>query len=120
MPKHNINDFDRIYRRTLRGAGKTGSVVRLELERIPAKTLRVLSHVTVEDETNGFTKGRLGILSGGKNHYLDETTDIAAAELAVARSDVQLGEGDTFFIDLTGTTDDDVLTMTCVGWEQDL
>lgn len=118
MPKNNINDFDRIYRRTKRGAGRTGYLVRLELKQIKARVLRVLSHVTVENETNDYTKCRLGIRSGGKDHYLDELTTIVADELAVSRSDILLGEGDVFFAELTGTTDDDVLFMTCVGWEQ--
>lgn len=118
MPQHNINEFDQIYRRTLRGAGTTGSVVRLKLKRIRAKTLKVLTHVTVENQTNAYTKCRLGINAGGKDHYLDELDAPAAAELAVSRSDALLGEGDVFFAELTGTTDDDVLVLTCVGWEK--
>ena len=116
----NINNFSRLYRRTKNGAGVTGSVVNIELDRIPARVLQILTHVTVENETSAFTKCRLAIKSGGRTHYLDELTTIAANELAVSRSDIILGEGDYFFAELTGTTDGDDLVMTCTGWEQDL
>lgn len=120
MGSLNINNFSRLYRRTKVGIGVTGSVVRIELSRIKAKRIRILSHVTVENESNEFTKCRIGITNGGQNHYLDELTDIAACELCVARSDIILGEGDIFFAELTGTSDNDVLIMTCVGWENAL
>ena len=116
----NINDFRQLYRRTVTGAGVTGSVVRLKIDKIDPKRLRMLTHVTVEDQTTAYTKCRLGINASGRIHYLDELTTIAAAELAVSRSDIVLGEGDYFFADLTGTVDDDALIMTCIGWEQDL
>ena len=120
MDARNINNFTRLYRRTRMKTGVTGATVRIELSRIKAKRIRVLSHVTVEDETNAYTKCRLGITNGGINHYLDELQTIAACELAVSRSDIILGEGDIFFAELTGSTDNDVLIMTCVGWEVDL
>ena len=117
---HNINSFSRLYRRTKGKLGATGSAVRIELTRIKPRVVRVLSHVTVENETSAFTKCRLGITNGGLNHYLDELQTIAACELCISRSDIILGEGDVFFAELTGTTSDDVLTMTCVGWEAQL
>lgn len=117
MGSFNINNFSRLYRRTRHGLGVAGSAVRVELSRIKPRTIRVLSHVTVENETNAYTKCRLGITNGGLNHYLDELQTIAACELAVSRSDVILGEGDIFFAELTGTSDNDVLILTCVGWE---
>jgi len=113
----NINDFDRLYRRTLTAAGVTGETVRLRLKPISAKKLRVLTHVTVENQTSPYTKCRLGIINGGMDHYLDELTTIAADELAVSRSDIILGEGDVFFAELTDTSNNDLLVMTCVGWE---
>jgi len=116
----NINEFDRLFRRTLEKAGLTGSVVNIELERIPPRTLKVLSHVTVENKTSAFTKCRLAIKSGRGTHYLDEQATIAAEELLVSRSDILLGEGDIFFAEMTGTTTGDNLVMTCIGWEKDL
>ena len=112
----NINDFDRLFRRTLSGFGVTGEAVYLRLGRVNAKTLRVLSHVTIENRTNSYTKVRLGIQAGNIYLYLDELESPAADELCVSRSDVILGEGDVFFSELTGTTDGDTLVMTCVGW----
>lgn len=116
---HNINNFTQLYRRTKHKLGVTGEAVRIELSRIKPHIIRVLSHVSVENETSAFTKCRLGITNGGLNHYLDELQTIAACELAVSRSDIILGEGDIFFADLTGTTSDDVLVMTCLGWEME-
>ncbi len=113
----NIFDFSQIYRRTKRAAGVSGSVVTISLSRISAKSLLILTHVTVENKTSSYTKVRLGINSGGVIHYIDELQTVAAAELAVSRSDILLGEGDVFLAELTGTTTDDVLIMTCAGWK---
>lgn len=120
MPKHNINDFDRLYRRTIKEKAGATSPHRIKLDRIDARTLRVLTHVTVENKTLAYTKCRLGINNGGNDHYLDELTDPAADELAVSRSDILLGEGDVFFAELTGTVENQLLVMTCIGWEQAL
>lgn len=120
MQKYDINSFSRLYRRTKSKLGVTGSTVRIELSRIKPRVARVLSHVSVENETSAFDKCRLGITNGGLKHYLDELQTISACELCVSRSDIILGEGDVFFAELTGTVSDDVLLMTCVGWEIDL
>lgn len=117
MPKHNINEFDQLYRRTISQNSEGATQERLKLNRIDARRVRVLSHVTVENKTTAYTKCRLGIDNGGIDHYLDELQTIAADELAVSRSDITLGEGDIFFAELTGTTSGDELIMNCVGWE---
>lgn len=116
----NIQDFDRLYRRRKTGVGVTGSVVRLRLSPISPKKLRVLTHVTVENQTTAYTKCRLGINNGGVDYYLDELQTILADELAVERSDILLGEGDYFFADLTGTTTDDKLILNAIGWTKKL
>ena len=116
----NIFDFTALYRRTKHAAGLTGSVVTISLGRVSANTLRVLTHVTVENKTSAYTRVRLGIDAGGLNHYIDELITVAAAELVVSRSDILLGEGDVFFTELTGTTTGDVLVFTAIGWKQDL
>lgn len=116
----NINNFTQLYRRTKRGKGVTGAVVRVELKRIGSRKVRILSHVTVENITSGFTLCRLGINNGGNDHYLDELKTIAANELIVSKSDIILGEGDVFFAEFTGTADGDTLIMTNVGWENKL
>lgn len=120
MPKYNINEFDQLYRRTKKGLGVTTSTVYIKLKPIGPGKIRVLSHVTVENQSTGYTKCRLGIDHGGIIHYLDELQTIAADELAVSRSDILLGEGDRFFAELIGTTTGDALIMTCAGWEQGL
>lgn len=116
----NINDFNQLFRRTILEKAGATSPHRLKLDRIPARQVRVLTHVTVENKTTSYTKCRLGIDSGGRDHYLDELTTIAADELAVSRNDIILGEGDVFFAELTGATVNDLLVMTCIGWELDL
>lgn len=120
MPKHNINEFDQLYRRTITEKAGAADPHRLKLGRVGAKKLRVLTHVTVEHKTAGNVDIRLGIDAGGRDHYLDELTTVAADELAVSRSDILLGEGDVFFAKLTGVAADELLVMTCVGWELDL
>ncbi|HEA66031.1 hypothetical protein LCGC14_1989150 [marine sediment metagenome] len=113
----NIQDFSQIYRRKVRGVSDGSSTIRLKLGRVGPKKLRVLTHVTVEDRTTSFTKCRLGTSNGAIDFYLDELTTLAAAELAVSRSDILLGESDVFFAELTGTTSGDDLVMNCIGWE---
>ncbi len=120
MPKYNINDFDQLYRRTIKGISDNATTFRLKLKRIKAGKIRVLTHVTVENLTDGYTKCRLGIDNGGNDHFLDELTDPAVNELAVSRSDILLGEGDVFFARLDGATAGDIILMTCIGWEQSL
>lgn len=120
MPKHNINDFDQLYRCTLREKAGATSPHRVKLVPVPAKRSRILTHVTVENQTHGYTKCRLGIHAGAKDHYLDELTDPLQNELAVSRSDILLGEGDIFFAELTDATCDDVLILTAIGWEAKL
>jgi len=113
----NVNGFDRLYRRTIRAAGVTGALVRLSDDPIQIQSYRVLSHVSVENQTTLFTKLRLGIHNRGVDYFLDELQIIAADELCVLRSDIVLGDGDRFFSELTGTTDSDVIVMNLVGWE---
>lgn len=118
--KANIHNFDRLYRRTIKGLGETGQLVRLSLNPTPPNTLRVLTHVTVENKTLPYSKCRLAIKTTGRDHYLDELAGIVADELAVSRSDIILGEKDIFFAELTGTHDGDDIILTAIGWELDL
>lgn len=121
MPKaFNINTWNRLFRRTVLEVGDTGEDVYIKLGRVDPRRVLVLTHVTVENLTNAFTKCRLGINRSGAIIYIDELQTIAADELAVSRSDLPLGEGDRFFAELTGTTTGDVLVMTCIGGEIDL
>lgn len=116
----NINDFDRLYRRTVNGVGSSSGVVYLELDRVKPHRLRTLTHVTVEDKTTACTTFRLCIKNTGRTHYIDELDSPTAAELAVSRSDIQLGEQDVFAAEITGSTDGDILVLTAIGWEKDL
>jgi len=119
-PLFNINEFHRLYRRIVHGAGLTTSTVYLWLGRVGPAKVRVLTHVTVESTVYGCDKIRLGIDNGGVPYYLDELTAVPAAELCVSRSDILLGEGDQFFAELIGTATGAKLIMTCVGWTRDL
>lgn len=116
----NLYDFTRLYRRTVTGVGVEDGTQRLELGRLGARKIRVLTHVTVEDKTNDLDLCRLGIISSGRDHYIDELTDPLEDELMVSRSDILLGEGDIFFAELTGQDNGDKLVMTAIGWEIDL
>lgn len=116
----NINDFDRLYRRTKLGVGVTNETVRLSLGPVASGKLRVLTHVTVENTDHAFDKCRLGVNAGGRDHYLDEITTVSVDELCVSRSDILLMERDIFFAEFTGTEDGNRLIMTCAGWTKDL
>ena len=120
MPKHNVNDFDQLFRRTITQKADDADPYYLKLDRVNARQLRVLTHVTVENKTDGYTKCRLGIDHSGVLHYLDELTTPLVNELAVSRTDIILGEGDVFFSELAGGIENDTVIMTCIGWEQTL
>jgi len=119
-PPFNINEFHRLYRRTIVDAGLTTSTVYLYLPRVGPAKIRVLTHVTVESTVHGVDTIRLGIENLGVRYYLDELKTVVAAELCVSRSDILLGEGDQFFAELVGTTTGATLKMTCAGWTRDL
>ena len=112
-----LYEFDRLYRRKVRATGVTGSVVRMQTKPLRPGKVRVLSHVTVENETRAYDLLRIGITNLGEVYYLDELTTPGLAELAVCHEDHVLGDGDCFFADLTGTVDDDSLIMVVSGWE---
>ena len=116
----NINEFDNLYRRKLRGQGISGAIVRISLRQLSAKKLRLITHTAVENATSSTTKIRLGISNRGEDYYLDELQTIAANELCISRSDIILVDGDRFFAEFTGTTDGDNLIMVVNGWEKGL
>jgi len=116
----NLNDFDRLYRRTITEKAGPADPYYLMLDMVPPRRVRVLTHVTVENKTDGYDTCRLGFDSRGRLHYLDELTTPLVTELAVSRSDIILREGDVFFAELQGGIDNHVVVMTCVGWELDL
>lgn len=115
-----INSFEKIYRRTLKGAGSTGSLVRLTTKPLSSKKLRLITHATVENQTNDFTKLRIGISNRGVDYYFDELITVVADELVVERSTMMLGDGDQFFAEFTGTTTGDVLIANLFGRETKL
>ena len=116
----NINDFHRLYRRIKTGVGSDGQPDRLSLDPVKFAVLRVLTHVTVENKTNGYEELRIGLRRGGRDYWLDQLLEVPEGELAVSRSDILLGEADVFFAELYEADAGDELIMTCVGWEQDL
>lgn len=116
----NINEFDSLYRRKVRGQGVSGAIVRISLSQLKANKLRVLTHIAVENKTSAVTKIRLGISNRGEDYYLDELQNIAANELCVSRSDILLVDGDRFFAEFTGSTDGDLLVMVVNGWDKTL
>lgn len=116
----NLNDFDRLYRRTITKKAGAADPYYLKLDTVPPRQVRVLTHVTVENKTDGYDTCRLGFDGNGRLHYLDELTSPLVTELAVSRSDIILMEGDVFFAELAGGIENDLVVMTCVGWELDL
>lgn len=115
----NVNDFDHLYKRRLTGTGLTGSTVYLSLDRVDAKRIRTLSHITVENKTLPFTKLRLSIYDGTIDHYIAEFSNPLNDQLLVHEHDVVLGEADILRAIFTGTTTGDILEMLAIGWEQE-
>ncbi len=115
-----VTSFESVFRFSKRVPGVAGSLVRIQLRPVKAKTLLVLSHVSCENQTSSTTKIRLGIHNRGIDYYLDELQAVAANELCVSANDFLLGDGDRFFAEFTGTSTDDVLVLNAFGWEQNL
>ena len=113
----NVNTFDLLYRERKTALGITGSSVTMELERVNAGRIRVLTHVSVENKTSAYTKCRLSIYNGAVDFFLDEAIYPAAEELLVHSKDIQLGEGDILRATLTGTTTADEIEVHAIGWE---
>lgn len=114
----NINEFDRLYRRRVNAAGLTGSTVRLSLGRVGPGTIRTLTHVSIENKTNSYTKCRLSIYDGATDLAIDEADYPQEDELLMHKQDIILGELDQLRATLTGTTTGDDLELLAVGWEQ--
>lgn len=113
----NRNEFDLLYRERKTAAGITGSSVILKSERVDPGRIRVLTHVSIENKTNAYTKCRLSIYNGAVDFMLDEAIFPAEDELLVHPKDIMLGEGDILRATLTGTTTDDIIEMHVIGWE---
>lgn len=113
----NTNNFDLLYRERETALGVTGSSVIMELERVNPGRIRVLTHVSVENKTNAYTKCRLSIYNGAIDFFLDEAIYPAEDELLVHPKDILLGEGDILRVTLTGTTTSDLLEVHAIGWE---
>ncbi|MBA7494464.1 hypothetical protein ES702_05040 [subsurface metagenome] len=116
----NINEFDLLFREKIVGAGVTGSVVRIKIDAVKPGWLRLLTHVTIENEDSIISKCRIGITRAGRDYFLDEIKDCTAAELCVCSSDLLVGEGDFFFADFTGTSTGNSLVLTAIGWDKKL
>lgn len=112
-----LSKFDRLYRQKLFSSGDSAATVTVKTLPTDPKTVRVLTHVAVENQTNAYTKLRIGIENTGEKYYLNELDTPAADELAVNPYDIVLGEADRFFAELTGTTDGDIILVTLLGWE---
>jgi hypothetical protein len=113
----NINDFDLLYRERKTAVGITGASTIIDLDRVNPGRIRVLTHVSVENKTNTYTKCRLSIYNGAIDFFLDEAIYPEEDELLVHPKDILLGEGDILRITLTGTTTSDELEVHAIGWE---
>jgi len=112
-----LTDFDRLYRRRLILAGTTGATVTFDLDPVAPGTIRVLTHIAIEDQSNSYTFCQLSIFNTGIDFPLDEALAPAKEELLIHSHDVFLGEGDILRATLTGTTDLDRLVLIASGWE---
>jgi len=113
----NINQFDQLYRERITATGVTGSDVTMETERVAAKRIRVITHLSVENKTSAYSKCRLEIYNGAIDFNIDEAIFPSQNELLVHPKDILLGEGDRLRVKLAGTQTDDELELHAIGWE---
>jgi hypothetical protein len=113
----NVNSFDSLYRERCAAYGVTGASIVLGTERVNPGRIRVLTHVSVENKTNSYTKCRLSIYNGAVDFMIDEAIYPGEDELLVHPKDILLGEGDILRATLTGTTTADELELHAIGWE---
>jgi hypothetical protein len=112
--------FELLYRAKISGQGDSSAAVTLALPRVKPGWYRHLTHVTVLNKTNAYDLVRLSTFDGAIHFNIDELTSPAANELAVAKEDILLQEGDSLHAILTGTTDGDILEMVAIGWDSKL
>jgi hypothetical protein len=121
----NVNSFDSLYRERSAAYGVTGASIILETKRVNPGRIRVLTHVSIENKTNSYTKNktnsytkcRLSIYNGAVDFMIDEAIYPGEDELLVHPKDILLGEGDILRATLTGTTTADELELHAIGWE---
>lgn len=114
----NVNEFDLLYRRRINATGLTGSTVYLKLGPVGPGKIRILTHVSIENKTNSYTKCRLSTYNGATDLFLDEAIYPDEDELLIHKHDIILGEGDQLRAALTGTTTGDDLELLAVGYDQ--
>lgn len=113
----NVNEFDRLYRERKTATGVTGSSLIIQTDKVDPGRIRVLTHVSIEDRTNAYTKCRLSIWNGATDFYIDEAIYPDEDELLVHPKDIIMGEGDILRATLTGTTTGDQIELHAIGWE---
>lgn len=113
----NVNEFDRLYREDKAATGITGASIIISTDKVDPGRIRVLTHVSIEDADNSYTKCRLSIWNGAVDFWLDEAIYPEEGELLVHPKDILLGEGDILRATLTGTTTGDKIKLYAIGWE---
>ena len=113
----NVNEFDRLYREYKTATGATDTPIIIPTDKVDPGRIRVLTHVSIEDEDNSYIKCRLSIWDGAVDFFLDEAIYPEKGELLVNSKDILLGEGDILRATLTGTTTGDKIKLYAIGWE---
>jgi hypothetical protein len=113
----NVHEFNLLYREQVFAAGITGSTIIMAMERVRPGTIRVITHVSVQNETSDFTECSLSVRNGISEYEIDQAIYPGANELLKHHHDILLGEGDILQATLTGTVTGDQIKLTAIGWE---
>ena len=105
-----------IFRDSTRKVSDGTTPIDVVLKRFPTNRQGVMRYITVENETNNFTRLLIGIRDIDQVHWLADKVGAAAGTKYWISDDVPIEDGEEIIARFTGTTSGDVLTVTARGW----
>ncbi|TKJ25408.1 MAG: hypothetical protein CEE41_04450 [Hadesarchaea archaeon B3_Hades] len=106
------------YKRELKKVSDGSANVDVVDEEVPPGYKRTIQHLSLEDETTGFTGVRIGYLRRGTYHWWVEEKAPAAATLYWMPYPKVLEEDDVLVIRFTGTSNLDALAVYLDGFTE--
>jgi len=93
------------------------NTLNIDYDQVKSGFVQKIQRVCVENETSDYTRLRIGVLSGGIFHPLQEQHVPEADKLYWSSGDFYLAEGDNLRVELTGTTTSDRIAVYISGFE---
>ncbi len=104
-----LGKFGYLMRRRIRLDSGGAAVEYIDDKIVGSGRMLNIVRVSVENETNDYTELRIGVLSSGIFHPHEEEKNPNAGSLYWTSEEFYLGEGEKLRIELTGTTDADII-----------